>query len=257
MIRLDITKRFSGINPFEISIREEIKKGEFIVLHGPSGSGKTSILRMLAGLLSPDRGLIEVDGQLWFDSQSKSNLNVQKRNIGVVFQDYALFPNMTVHQNLGFAQSKISDHSFINEIIDRMELSGQIDKRPNQLSGGQKQRVALARALVQQPKILLLDEPFSAVDPTLRSRLKDLVIDMHQELGLTTILISHDNRKIIGYADRSIRIENGQIDPNASSTSSKQIAGSIIDHKGDQITLQINRQSDHPIQPGDSIEIEG
>ncbi len=150
MIFINITKHLDtaegSINAhFELTIND----GEFLTLFGPSGAGKTTLLRMIAGLEQPDSGKIEVDGEVWFDSTKKINLPPQKRSIGFVFQDYALFPTMSVRENLLFAAQKSEQRHNVDELIELVELTALADRLPSTLSGGQKQRVALARALVR------------------------------------------------------------------------------------------------------------
>lgn len=211
MIVLDIQKSLKTLNgTMNLDIQLEIEEGEFVTLYGESGVGKTSTLRMLSGLLKPDQGKIVINGETWFDSEKKINLSPQQREIGYVFQDYALFPNMTVLQNLEFAAGKNSNSKTVSELIDVMELELLKDRKTETLSGGQKQRVALARALAQQPKLLLLDEPLAALDIKIRLKLQDYIRKMHNYYGLTTILISHDIGEIIKLSDRVFVIENGK-----------------------------------------------
>ena len=195
----------------DLSMNFNILEGQFITLFGESGAGKTSVLRMIAGLMQPDEGVISVHDQIWYDSEKKINLNPQKRNIGVVFQDYALFPNMTVRENLQFALQKGQNHKVINELIEIVELGSLESRSPLTLSGGQKQRVAIARAIVQRPKILLLDEPLSALDAKIRIKLQDYLLDLHRSFGLTTILISHDVSEIFKLSDHVIKMKQGSI----------------------------------------------
>ncbi len=189
----------------------EIKKGEFIALYGPSGSGKTTLLRILSGLDKPDLGYIKTDNHVWLDIENKINVIPQKRNIGFVFQHYALFPNMTVRENLLYALPQKHNEKIIEELLELMELSQLQHQDINILSGGQKQRVALARSLVQQAEILLLDEPFAALDNARRSKIQDYILKIHQQLNLTTILVSHDISEIYKMADTVLVIENGKI----------------------------------------------
>lgn len=212
MIAVNITKRLDtaegSINAcFELSIRD----GEFLTLFGPSGAGKTTLMRMIAGLEKPDSGSIEVDGEIWFDSTKKINLPPQKRSVGFVFQDYALFPTMSVHENLLFAAETPAQRRSVNELIELVELTQLSNRLPASLSGGQKQRVALARALVRHPKILLLDEPLSALDPSMRQKLQDELALIHSRLGVTTLLVSHDIAETVKLSDRLAQVESGHI----------------------------------------------
>ena len=212
MIAVNITKRLDtaegSINAhFELTIND----GEFLTLFGPSGAGKTTLMRMIAGLEIPDSGRIEVDGEAWFDSEKRINLPPQKRSIGFVFQDYALFPTMSVRENLLFAADNAQQRANVDELIELIELTQLSNRLPSTLSGGQKQRVALARALVRHPKILLLDEPLSALDPSMRQKLQDELSLIHERLAVTTLLVSHDIAETVKLSDRLASVEAGHI----------------------------------------------
>lgn len=212
MIKLSVQKilNFSnGKMPLDIDLN--IQKGEFIGLYGSSGAGKTSLLRILAGLLEANQGEIIVENNVWFSSFSKVNLKPQHRQVGFVFQDYALFPNMTVKENLQFALKKEQDKRIVEELIELTELGSFQNAKPALLSGGQQQRVALARALVQQPKLLLLDEPLSALDRNMRHQLQDYLLKTHQTYEVTTILVSHDVDELSKLTDRVVELEQGKI----------------------------------------------
>lgn len=212
MIDLAINKTLSAQGgEMLLDIKLQIDQGCFVALYGKSGAGKTSVLRMLAGLMTPDQGRIEVNGNAWFDNQKNTNLPPQKRKVGFVFQDYALFPNMTVRDNLQFALSKNQDKQIVEQLIEIIELGDLQHRKPQALSGGQQQRVALARALVQRPEVLMLDEPLSALDNEIRQRLQDYILQAHRQYGLTTILISHDISEILKMSDYMIVLENGRI----------------------------------------------
>ncbi|MEX0273162.1 MAG: ABC transporter ATP-binding protein, partial [Flavobacteriaceae bacterium] len=212
MIAVDIQKRLVGAGgEMLLQLQCGIAKGQLVTLYGESGAGKTSTLRMLAGLLTPDEGNIVVEGQPWFNAEKGMNLAPQNRHIGVVFQDYALFPNMTVRQNLKYALGKRKDGAIIGELIEIMGLGDLGERRPKTLSGGQQQRAALARALVQRPKVLLLDEPLSALDARTRLRLQDHLLQLHKEYGLTTILVSHDVAEVHKLSDWVFVLENGKL----------------------------------------------
>ena len=212
MIKLDIQKRLKAEDgPMDLQLRTEIQRGEVVALYGPSGSGKTSTLRMLAGLMKPDAGTISSSGTPWFDADRKINTRPGKRNIGYVFQDYALFPNMTVLQNLQFAQKSGSNGQMLSTVLEMVELGDLQNQKPRDLSGGQKQRVALARALVQEPEILLLDEPLTALDPKMRLKLQDYLVRVHKEFHLTILLVSHSISEISRLSNKVVALERGKI----------------------------------------------
>jgi len=212
MININITKILDAVNgKMNLQLQLTIAKGDFVTLYGDSGVGKTSTLRMLSGLLKPDSGIITVNEQAWFNADKKVNLNPQYRNIGYVFQDYALFPNMTVRQNLEFALRKNQTAEKVTNLLNTMGLETLQHRKPETLSGGQKQRVALARALVQEPEILLLDEPLAALDIKARLKLQDYLLEVHRTFNLTTILISHDIGEIIKLSNRVYVLEAGKI----------------------------------------------
>jgi len=194
-----------------LDIDTNIETGRLVAITGPSGSGKTTLLRIIAGLTEVDEGKITINKQTWLDTQNDINLPTQRRKIGYVFQSYALFPNMTVQENLTFALEKNQSQSIVTELINTMELGTLANKYPNQLSGGQQQRVALARSLVRQPAILLLDEPLSALDRELRLKLQTYLIKIHQKYQITTILVSHDIEEIRNMADRVVVLKNGKV----------------------------------------------
>jgi molybdate transport system ATP-binding protein len=210
MIRIDIEKKLKGADGlFTLKINATISQGELVTIYGPTGSGKSSVLRMIAGLLKPDHGLITVGDATWLNSEKDISLEPQHRDIGMVFQDYALFPNMTVRENLEFALTKDQDSKIVEELLKVSHLTNLQHSKPLFLSGGQKQRVALARALVRKPKVLLLDEPLSALDSKMRTTLQDYILDFHERFNLTTILVSHDLPEIIKMSKRVLVLENG------------------------------------------------
>lgn len=212
MIDIDIKKSLNGANgAILLEITTQIQSGDFISIFGKSGAGKTTLLRLIAGLEVADCGRIVVDNEVWFDSDKKINLPPQRRKIGFVFQDYALFPHFSVYKNLAFGlKDKRKSHK-IDEILNLMELENLSHRYPHELSGGQKQRVALARALISNAKILLLDEPLSALDNEMRGILQDEIIRLHRHFGLTTILVSHDISEIFKLSNQIIHIKNGKI----------------------------------------------
>jgi len=213
MIFINIKKHLDTTEgALEAHYELNINDSEFLTLFGPSGAGKTTLMRMIAGLETPDSGVIEVDGEVWFNSTKKINLPPQKRSIGFVFQDYALFPTMSVRENLLFAADNAEQRANVDELIELVELTQLSNRLPASLSGGQKQRVALARALVRHPKILLLDEPLSALDPTMRQKLQDELSLIHSRLGVTTLLVSHDIAETVKLSDRLASVVSGRID---------------------------------------------
>lgn len=212
MIEIDIKKKLTAASgEMLLDFNTSIEKGNLVTLYGKSGVGKTTVLRILGGLLTPEQGEIIVNQNTWFNSKKKINLKPQKRKVGFVFQDYALFPNMTVEQNLEFALDKNQSKKIIPELIELIELGELKNRKPETLSGGQKQRVALARALVKKPSILMLDEPLSALDYEIRYKLQEYILQVHNEYNLTTILISHDISEILRMSDKVIEIDNGKI----------------------------------------------
>ncbi|EKO3984862.1 ABC transporter ATP-binding protein [Vibrio fluvialis] len=204
-----LTKRFGDNTVFE-SIQFDIQQGEFITLLGPSGCGKSTLLRSLAGLNPVDSGSIIVGGE------EITHAAPQKRGIGMVFQSYALFPNMTVASNIGFGLKmqgldKATMAREVAQVIELVALQGKEECYPHQLSGGQRQRVALARALVVKPRILLLDEPLSALDAKIRKHLRQQIRDIQKELNLTTIFVTHDQEEAMTMSDRIFLMHQGKI----------------------------------------------
>jgi len=195
----------------DLVLEGSLRKGEFAAFFGESGAGKTTLLRMIAGLERPDEGRIVVDSEVWFDSSAGIDLPAAKRRVGFVFQDYALFPNMTVEENLRFALQKGEDPAIVGELMAMVGLEGVAGREPLRLSGGQRQRVALARALVRRPKLLLLDEPLSALDHAMRIRLQDELAALHRRFGLTTILVSHDPSEIFRLCGRLFHLSGGKV----------------------------------------------
>ena len=206
MIDINIRKKLHGSDgEMYLEVNLQVQQGEFIALSGQSGSGKTTLLRVLAGL-EKSEGKISVDGVMW--SGEKKQLSVQKRRIGFVFQDYALFENMSVLDNLLYVTK---DTQLAQKLLDITELSTLKNHFPASLSGGQKQRVALCRAMMNQPKLLLLDEPLSALDPTMRLKLQDEILTLHKEFQTTTVMVSHDPSEIYRLASRVLVLDKGRI----------------------------------------------
>lgn len=205
----NLQKRYAG-NPVFNDINCHIERGEFVTLLGPSGCGKSTLLRCIAGLTAVDSGKILLDGQ------DLVPLSPQKRGIGMVFQSYALFPNMTVEQNVAFGlrMQKVAPEESRNrvlEVLQLVELQDFASRYPHQLSGGQCQRVALARSLVTRPRLLLLDEPLSALDARIRKHLREQIRNIQRELGLTTIFVTHDQEEALILSDRIFLMNQGRI----------------------------------------------
>jgi molybdate transport system ATP-binding protein len=195
MIEINVNRKLSGANgELNLTLHTTIHQGEFVTVYGPSGAGKTSVLRMLAG------------------SSNGIHVRPQLRNIGIVFQDYTLFPNMSVRGNMEFALQKGQSSSIVDDFLELTELKNLSDKNPATLSGGQKQRVALARALVRRPKLLLLDEPLSALDSVMQSKLQDYLLLVHEQFKLTTILVSHDINEVMKMSKRVLILESGRVE---------------------------------------------
>lgn len=206
MIKINIQKQLHGSNGLmNLDVNLEIKQGEFVALAGLSGSGKTTLLRILAGLEEAS-GIIKINNSIWLDE--KFSLSPQKREIGFVFQDYALFPNYTVLENLLYVNKDIE---LANHLLKITELSELKNRLPQTLSGGQKQRISLCRALMNRPKILLMDEPLSALDPSMRTKLQNEILTLHKEFNTTTIMVSHDPSEIYRLSNRMVVLNNGQI----------------------------------------------
>ncbi len=215
MIRLEnLSKRF-GDFPALHDINLHIRPGEFIALLGPSGSGKTTLLRIIAGLDFQDAG------RVCFNGEDVSDLSVAERQVGFVFQQYALFRHMTVAENIAFGlsvksrkerPSKAAIRDRAEELLGLVQLPGLGKRYPAQLSGGQRQRVALARALAIQPQLLLLDEPFGALDAKVRKDLRRWLVDLHRQMGLTSIFVTHDQDEALEMADRVVVMDHGKIE---------------------------------------------
>jgi molybdate transport system ATP-binding protein len=206
MVYIDIEKELHGSSgEMNLQIVLQIEEKSFVALTGKSGSGKTTLLRSIAGL-EKSKGEIFIGDKI-FQNQRKF-LSPQKRKVGFLFQNYALFPNMTVLENLLFVRK---DEELAKYLLKITELENLKHKFPNLLSGGQKQRVSLSRAFMNRPKLLLLDEPFSALDPEIRFKLQDEVKQLHKEFGTTTIMVTHDKSEVIRLAERVITLENGKI----------------------------------------------
>ncbi|MCR4337186.1 MAG: ATP-binding cassette domain-containing protein [Candidatus Omnitrophica bacterium] len=212
MIKVQLKKKLvTSEGRIDLDVDLQIQRGEWVTLFGKSGVGKTSLLRMIAGLMMPDEGFVQVGEEVWFDSHQHINVPIQKRKMGFVFQDYTLFPNMTVEENLRFALANPDDAPLMEEFLEMLNLVSLRHRKPGVLSGGQKQRVAFIRALLRRPKIFLLDEPFSALDLELRLTLQNEMLDIYKRLGTTTIFVSHDIGEVHRLSSRVFVLEKGRI----------------------------------------------
>lgn len=211
MMQIDVVMpRLFAEGPGALRVQTTIAAGSLTALVGPSGSGKTTLLRLVAGLETPQQGRIVVDESIWLDTQQRISRPPQQRSVGYVFQDTALFPNMTVRENIRYAATP-SQQTAIPELIEATGLVAFADQKPGRLSGGQRQRVALARALVRQPQLLLLDEPFAALDNESAQSLRHVLLTLHLTWGTTTLLVSHHEGDVQALADRVIQLVQGRI----------------------------------------------
>jgi molybdate transport system ATP-binding protein len=200
---------FQGIQKIEANL--QIPFGEFVSISGISGSGKTTFLRLISGLIQPKNGTICWGEQVWHDTKTKQCIPPQERNIGMVFQDYALFPNMNTLDNIIFACKEKVEKKYLQSILDTLGLYNYLTRYPHQLSGGQQQRVAIARALISKPALLLLDEPFSALDESLKKTIQSFIYEIHQQNSMTTLVVSHQISEIKPYAHRFLQFENEKL----------------------------------------------
>lgn len=206
----DVSKRFGSFEAVS-NVSLEIKSGSLVALLGPSGSGKSTLLRLIAGLEIPDTG------RIWLTGEDATYRTVQDRNIGFVFQHYALFKHLTVRKNIAFSleirktpPKKVKER--VEELLELVQLQGLGDRYPSQLSGGQRQRVALARALAVEPKVLLLDEPFGALDAKVRKDLRAWLRRLHDEVHVTTVFVTHDQEEAMEVADELVVMNRGKVE---------------------------------------------
>jgi molybdate transport system ATP-binding protein len=212
VLRADLTKRIETADgPLDLRARFELSPGAVTALVGRSGSGKTTLLRLLAGLTRPDAGRLECGGAVWFDADARVDVPPQRRRVGFVFQDRALFPNMTVEENLRYALKPGQDGRAVAELLALAGLSSLARRRPARLSGGQAQRVALARSLVPEPGLLLLDEPLSALDPDARAELQAEFLRLHRARRFTALLVSHDRAEVARLSTASLVLSGGRV----------------------------------------------
>lgn len=206
----NVCKQFGNFTALD-NINLTVPEGKLVALLGPSGSGKSTLLRAIAGLEPPDSGSISIDGQ------DTTHLDVGDRNIGFVFQHYALFKHMTIRQNIAFGleirkHPRLQVKQRVEELLELIQLQGLGNRYPAQLSGGQRQRIALARALAVQPQVLLLDEPFGALDAKVRKELRDWLRRLHEEVHVTSVFVTHDREEAMAVADEIVVMNHGKIE---------------------------------------------
>lgn len=242
----DVNKRFGDFVALD-DVSLEVPSGSLTALLGPSGSGKSTLLRVIAGLETPDGGRVEISGE------DATDVPVRKRGVGFVFQHYAAFKHMTVRDNVAFglrirkrAKGEIRDR--VDELLDLVQLNGLAGRYPSQLSGGQRQRMALARALAVEPKVLLLDEPFGALDARVRKELRSWLRRLHEEVHQTTVLVTHDQEEAMEVADRIAVMDQGRI---------QQVGAprELYEHPVNQFVMEfigaVNRLGDAFVRPHD------
>lgn len=196
---------------FDLDVSLSVERGEFVAVIGPSGAGKTTLLRLIAGLTPPASGLITCNREIWCDTAQRVQVPTRSRSVGFVFQDYALFPNMTVRGNIEYAMGRGHARKDVDRLLELVDLAGLHAALPDRLSGGQRQRLALVRALARCPTVLMLDEPLSALDWGMRRKLQEELRALHQRFETTTFLVSHDPAEVMRLSDRVIRLEEGRV----------------------------------------------
>jgi iron(III) transport system ATP-binding protein len=208
MIQLDgVSKRFGDVRAVE-DAGLEVEQGEFLALLGPSGCGKTTLLRLIAGFERPDAGSVRIDDQIVAGGQW---VPPERRHVGMVFQDYALFPHLTVAANVGYGLARRGSEARVRAALELVGLAGLGNRYPYELSGGQQQRVALARALAPEPAVVLLDEPWSNIDPVLRTSMRDELAAILRATGVTVLLVTHEQEEAFALADRVALMRDGAI----------------------------------------------
>ena len=207
LLKVNIQKE---LKEFDLDVDFELKKGCLGIL-GPSGCGKSMTLKSIAGIVNPDNGFISLNGTVYFDSSNKTNLKPQKRNVGYLFQNYALFPNMTVEENVAIGLGKDYDKNHLSEIIKRYHLNGLEKRYPRELSGGQQQRVALARIMAYGPDVILFDEPFSAMDTFLKEQLRLELVNSLRDFDGFSIMVTHNRDEAFQFCDELIILDKGKV----------------------------------------------
>jgi sulfate/thiosulfate transport system ATP-binding protein len=260
-IRIEGVEQDFGAFPALRDVSLDIQPGELVALLGPSGSGKTTLLRVIAGLNSPDRG------RVLFDGENATNLPVQDRHVGMVFQNYALFKHMTVADNIGYGlrvrprrtrPSRAAIKARVTELLQFVQLDGLGGRYPAQLSGGQRQRVALARALAIEPRVLLLDEPFGALDARVRKDLRRWLRDIHKQTGLTTVFVTHDQDEAMELADRVVVLNEGRIEQIGTPEElyDRPASPFVISFVGEAVALPVTISDGHVTFGGRELHID-
>jgi putative spermidine/putrescine transport system ATP-binding protein len=251
----NVTKTYGKVHALD-DVSINVKSGEFLTLLGPSGSGKTTLLMVLAGFTRPDRGSLK------FGETEMIRTAPHLRDVGMVFQNYALFPHMTVAGNVGYPLKirktpKAEMAERIERALDTVQLGGFGDRRIDQLSGGQKQRVALARAIVFEPRILLMDEPLSALDKKLRDRMQIELRRLHDKLGITTVYVTHDQREALTMSDRIAVVNHGRIMQLATPEQLYDYPENrfVADFIGDSSFLSVTRANDQVLYEGTPLKL--
>ena len=211
---------------FELAMKFTMEN-EILALIGPSGSGKTTLLNCIAGIMHPDQGEISLNG-LFFYQEGHKPLKIQKRKAGYLFQDYALFPHLSAEENILYGTKRGADLSYVTELTKLLGISELLEKYPHQISGGEKQRVALARALAAKPDILLLDEPFSALDDDTRARCQEELFRIHERWKIPVIFVTHLKADAEKLADRMIKVDKGQMTEQALNERGEENGGKIF-----------------------------
>ena len=210
IMNLDIHIR-KKLPPFDLQIDLRCPEETMTVIIGPSGAGKTTLIRIIAGLENPDEGMIRFGNEIWLDTKRGIRLPPQKRRLGYVFQDYTLFPHLTVRENAAFAAS---DSEKVRELLKVFGLAALGDRKPDAISGGERQRCAICQALAREPRLLLLDEPFSALDVFTRRDLREKLRTMKEDLSLPVIYVTHDVNEALYLADKLVPVVDGHVDGN-------------------------------------------
>lgn len=248
MIDFDLHKTYySQDRQVKIHVKAALAQGKLYAIYGKSGVGKTSLLRMLAGLMTPDKGTISIGDDKWLDTSNGLDVKTNKRNVGFLSQEYSLFPNMSVLKNIRYGLGHPYDEELFERIIEIADLHQLLERMPASLSGGQQQRVALARAIVRKPNLLLLDEPLSALDSAMRAKLQEEILAMQRVIKTTIIFVSHHLPEVFKMADEVLVLENGSIAQSGSpsqvfmNNDTTQLIGEVLSdtHEKDNKTMTL------------------